>query len=102
MKTTVTPIRVKSLVTVLFLLLSLTGYAQPDYVFRNGTLISGTDRQEGAKYRFRNIKPGTDGIITITEIEKITLDNIDGGSGFDEAFQPIINVPRRTNGYAEF
>jgi hypothetical protein len=102
MKTTVTPNRVKSLVTVLFLILSFTGYAQPDYVFRNGTLISGTDRQEGAKYRFRNIKPGTDGIITITEIEKITLDNIDGGSGFDEAFQPVINVPRRTNGYAEF
>lgn len=102
MKTTVTPNCVKSLVMGLCLLLSLAGYAQPDYIFRNGTLISGTDRQEGAKYRFRNIKPGTDGIITIKDIDKITLAEIDGGSGFDEAFQPVINVPRKTKGYVEF
>jgi hypothetical protein len=90
------------LVTVLTLLLSLKGFSQPDYVFRNATLISGTARQEGAKYRFNNIKPGVDGIITITDLNRITLDDIDGGSGFDEAFQPVINVPRRTNGYVEF
>jgi hypothetical protein len=102
MKTTVTPNCVKSLVIGLCLFLSLTGYAQPDYVFRNASLISGTDRQEGAKYRFRNIKPGTDGIITIKDIDKLTIDDIDGGSGFDEAFQPVITVPRRSNGFVEF
>ena len=102
MKTTVTPNCVKSLVLGLCLILSLAGYAQPEYVFRNGTLISGTDRQEGAKYRFPNVKPGTDGIITITEIENITLADIDGPSGFDEAFQPVIDVPRRTKGFVEF
>ena len=80
MKTTVTPNSVKSLVLGLFLLLSLAGYAQPDYVFRNGTLISGTERQIGAKYRYSNIKANTDGIITITDINKIALDDIDGGS----------------------
>jgi len=102
MKTTVTPNCAKSLVAGLFLLLSLAGYAQPDYVFKNGTLISGTDRQIGAKYRFPFVKPGVDGIITITDIQKISIANIDGPSGFDEAFQPVIDVPRKTKGYAEF
>lgn len=102
MKTTVTPNCVKALVVGLSLLLSLAGYAQPDYVFRNGTLISGTSRQIGAKYKYSNIKANTDGIITITDINRITLDDIDGGSGFDEAFQPVISAPRKTKGYVEF
>lgn len=104
MKTTVTLTRVKTLVLGLSLLLSLAGYAQPDYIFKNGSLISasGTDKRVGAKYRFPNVKPGVDGIITITDIKNITIDDIDGASGFDEAFQPVINVPRKTDGYAEF
>jgi len=102
MKTTVTPNCVKSLLIGLSLLLSLAGYAQPDYVFKNGTRISGTNRQIGAKYRFDNVKPGVDGIITITDINNITIDDIDGPSGFDEAFQPVITVPGKTSGYAEF
>jgi hypothetical protein len=102
MKTTVTPNCVKSFVVGLSLLLSLAGYAQPDYVFKNGTLISGTDRQIGAKYRFPFVKPGVDGIITITDINKLSIANIDGASGFDEAFQPVVDVPRKSKGYAEF
>jgi hypothetical protein len=102
MKTTVTPNCVKALVVGLSLLLSLAGYAQPDYVFKNPTLISGTDKQIGAKYRFPFVKPGVDGIITITDIKKLTIANIDGPSGFDEAFQPIIDVARKSKGYVEF
>jgi hypothetical protein len=102
MKTTVTPNCVKSLLIGLCLFLSLSAYTQPDYVFKNATLISGTDRQIGAKYRFPNVKPGTDGIITITDIDRLTIAEIDGASGFDEAFQPVIDIPRRSKGYAEF
>ena len=40
------------LVQLLFLLVSFTVAAQPDYVFKNGVLVSGTDKKEGAKYRF--------------------------------------------------
>lgn len=102
MKTTVTPNCVKSLVFGLSLLLSLAGYAQPDYVFKNGTRISGIDKQIGAKYRFDNVKPGFDGIITITDIQNTVIDDIDGNSGFDEAFQPVITVNAKSSGYAEF
>lgn len=76
--------------------------AQPDYVFRNAVLLSGTDKQIGARYRFANIKTNVDGIMTITDIKNLTLNTLDGASGFDEAFQPSINVPRRTKGHIEF
>jgi hypothetical protein len=87
---------------LLFLLISFTVAAQPDYSFRNARLVSGTDRQEGAKYRFNNVRPATDAFVTITKIDKVTLSQLDGASGFDEAFQPYIRCPRKTRGYVEF
>ena len=90
------------LVQLLFLLVSFTVAAQPDYVFKNGVLVSGTDRQEGAKYRFKNVRPSTDAFVTITKIDKVTLTQLDGPSGFDEAFQPYIKCPGKTKGYVEF
>src|SRR5215510_12981893 len=76
--------------------------AQPDYVFKNPVLISGTDLQVGAVYRFSNVKPGYDGIITITDMVKVYLTQLDGPSGFDEAFQPYIYCPAKSTGYVEF
>jgi hypothetical protein len=90
------------LAELLFLLISFTAAAQPDYKFRNGTLVSGTDKKEGAKYRFNNVRPGTDAFVTITKIDKVTLSQFDGPSGFDEAFQPYIKCPAKTKGYVEF
>lgn len=78
-------------------------YAQPDYVFRNAVLLSGTNLQVGAKYRFPNVKPGIDGIIEIKGMTNgITLQTLDGGSGFADAFQPSITAPAGRNGYVEF
>jgi hypothetical protein len=85
-----------------FLFSSFLVYSQPDYVFTNPELISGTDLEVNAKYRFSNIKPGIDGIITIKSLWNVTLDELDGGSGFDEAFQPYIYCPGRKKGYVEF
>src|SRR5688572_3229496 len=90
------------LAELLFLLISFTVAAQPEYTFRNGRLVSGTDRQEGARYRFNNVRPGTDAFVTITKIDKVTLNQLDGPSGFDEAFQPYIHCPAKTKGYVEF
>lgn len=87
---------------LLFLLISFSVKAQPDYVFRNAKLVAGTDRQVGAKYRFNNVRPGTDAFVTITKIDKVTLNQLDGPSGFDEAFQPYIYCPAKTKGYVEF
>ena len=73
--------------------------AQPDYVFTGGVLESGTDLQIGAMYRFTNVKPGIDGLITITDMTGgMTLAQIDGPSGFAEAFQPYINCAPKSKG----
>jgi hypothetical protein len=84
------------------LLITISGLAQPDYIFKNPTHISGTDRKVGAKYRYDDVRPGTDCIVTITDIKKVTLNQLDGASGYEEAFQPYIFCPAKTKGFVEF
>jgi hypothetical protein len=94
---------VRYLVTGLIMLIVSQVKAQPDYVFTGGVLESGTDLEIGAVYRFKDVKPGFDGIITIKDMTGgMTLAKIDGPSGFDEAFQPYINVAPYSKGYVEF
>lgn len=93
------------LLLVLFCLLTVSrlfSQPPPDYKFVNGTLVSGTDLQVGAVYRFKNVKPGVDGLITITDLNNATLNELDGASGFNDAFQPSIRVPKKKKGFAEF
>lgn len=97
-----TLILVKSLLLLVLTSLTIDGFSQPEYSFRNPVRISGTQNQVNSKYRFSRVKTGVDAILTITDIEKIQLTELDGGDGYDEAFQPVINVPRRTEGYVEF
>jgi len=90
---------------VLLFLLSKFSFAQPDYDFRNPTLITGaaTDKQVGAKYRFSTVKAGTDAIVTITNMTGgVKLTTLDGNSGYNEAFQPSIDIPAFSSGYVEF
>src|SRR5690349_12622505 len=89
----------------IFVLLSYSSFAQLDYTFKNGSLISGTDTLVGAQYRFTGIAAGIDGIISIDFLSPGTSiatfdDNANGG--YDEAFQPRITCNAKTNGYAEF
>jgi hypothetical protein len=63
----------------------------------------GTDKLVGAKYRFTSVRPGIDAIVTITAITGgLAINQFDGSSGFKEAFQPVIDLPAHSNGYAEF
>jgi hypothetical protein len=90
-------------VELLFLLLTLTVAAQPEFDFSTGSLIGGQQRAVGAVYKFENVRPLTDAIVTVTDLTGgISLDDIDGGSGFKKAFQPVLKVPGHTSGYAEF
>jgi hypothetical protein len=83
-------------------LLSSSIQAQPDYDFRNPILISGTDRQPGAVYRFNNVKTGVDAFVTLTFLTPgITVSALDDGSGYPEALQPTLVVSPFTNGYLE-
>ncbi|MBL7743875.1 MAG: T9SS type A sorting domain-containing protein [Chitinophagaceae bacterium] len=93
---------VRILLFILISLYSILVFGQPDYDFRNPALLSGTDKQIGAVYRFKNVKPGIHANVTITDMTNgLTIGNIDGGSGFVEALQPVINVPAGKNGYLE-
>jgi hypothetical protein len=91
------------LAELLFLLITLTVKAQPEFDFSNSSLVAGTQRTRGAVYRFTQVRPNVDALVTIADLTGgVTLSDIDGGSGFRRAFQPVIQVPARSNGYAEF
>ena len=66
-------------------------------------LVSGTDKQIGAVYLFKNVKTGVDATVTIKDITGgVTLNTIDGGSGYTEALQPVLDVAPFSSGYIEF
>lgn len=99
---TLTPVK-RNLLLILFFLAGAHAYAQPDYDFRNPILISGTALQVNSVYLFKNVKPGVDATVTVTDITgTIFLSDIDGPSGYTEALQPILQVPAHGSGYAEF
>ena len=89
--------------TSFILIISISGYTQPDYDFRNPVLESGTGYNVGATYRFSDTKPGIDALVTITGYSGgLILEDIDGGSGYVEAFQPVIRIPSGSNGFIDF
>ena len=63
--------------------------------FTNPTLISGSDGQVGAIYKFPNVCSEVDAWMEIVELAGgATLSSIDESStGYNEAFQPFINIP---------
>lgn len=89
---------------VLILLASKHGIAQPDYDFQNSVLISGVDKQLNATYRFSNVRTGTDAIVRITSfVGGASIYVVDEtGTGYEEAFQPRINIPGPGTAYVEF
>jgi hypothetical protein len=93
------------LLTTFFLFLSLSGYSQPDYNFRNAQLLTAwnTDLKVGAIYKFPLVKTGIDARLTIMAMSAgVTLTELDGTSGYDEALQPTVAITAGKNGYVEF
>ncbi|MBL7757779.1 MAG: hypothetical protein JNL59_10300, partial [Chitinophagaceae bacterium] len=93
MKSNSTLVALKTRVPVIaiFLLVAMTAFAQaPIYRFQSPSLISGSDRNVGAKYRFSNVTTGVDALVTILSMSSgISLQNIDRTTdGYAEAFQP--------------
>jgi hypothetical protein len=92
-----------------FSFLFLSGFslcinAQSDYTFKNPALVSGNHLQAGSVYRFTNVQNGLDAKVTLLALKGgFTLSSIDESStGFDETFQPVLNMPANADGYAEF
>jgi hypothetical protein len=78
--------------------------AQPDYTFKSPVLQSGTALQPGAVYLFSNVKTNVNARVTVMGATGgVTLSAIDENwTGFDEAFQPFIDIKPNANGYVEF
>jgi len=80
--------------------------AQPDYDFTNSIQVSGSGNpsnvQVGDVYRFLNVKPNVDALVTIVDITGgISVSALDAGSGYPEALQPTLEVPPMSSGYLE-
>ena len=91
---------IRAFLLILLSLYFLLVFGQPDFTFKSGVLISGTDKQVGAVYNYTNVKAGVDAKVTITSISAgITVVDFDAGSGYDEALQPTLTANAHTNGY---
>lgn len=72
--------------------------------FSSPVLISGTDGQVDAIYKFPNVMYGIDAWVKITGISGgAVLNDIDNsGTGYTEAFQPFIDYAPNTTGYIQW
>lgn len=91
----------------LALVFSLTVISQVSFAqlsFLNPVLTSGTDLQQGAVYRYNNVAPGTNAIVTIESIVNgSTILQLDeSGAGYDNGFQPKIQSGGTGNSYVLF
>jgi choline dehydrogenase-like flavoprotein len=93
----------RAFVLVLILIFSTqSGFSQ--LTFNNPQLVSGNDLQEGAVYRYENVAPFVNAIITIAHIENgSTLLHLDeNGFGYDGGFQPLIQSGGKGESYVLF
>ena len=66
-------------------------------------LETGSPLAQGARYRFRNVAPNTDALVTITTINNANLLSIDSVLGFANRFEPTIRVTGvNQQGYVRF
>ena len=87
---------------MLLVMFSFSSYAQPDYDFTNGAQITGSGHVVGAQYRYTDVKPGVDVIVTINAISAgVKISDIDAGSGYKEALQPTLEMDPNTKGHLE-
>ena len=93
----------RALALVLILIISIqSGFSQ--LTFNNPQLVSGNDLQEGAVYRYENVAPFVNAIVTIAHIENgSTLLHLDeNGFGYDGGFQPLIQSGGKGESYVLF
>jgi hypothetical protein len=81
------------LTLVVTLVINLATFCQsaPELVFTNPVLVNGTANQQGAVYRFSNVKTGVDATIKLKRFSRndIVMATVDNSVfGWDKAFQP--------------
>jgi uncharacterized repeat protein (TIGR01451 family) len=69
----------------------------PDFL-GTPTLVSGTNLQQGAVYRYTNVLPGIDALVTLAQFNNVTtLDQLDNPAPFPARFQPVIRCNANSN-----
>ena len=69
----------------------------PDFL-GTPTLVSGTNLQQGAVYRYTNVLPGIDALVTLAQFTNVTtLDQLDNPATFPARFQPVIRCIATSN-----
>lgn len=69
----------------------------PDFL-GTPTLVSGTNLQQGAVYRYTNVLPGIDALVTLAQFNNVTtLDQLDNNAPFPARFQPVIRCNANSN-----
>ncbi|MBS1655842.1 MAG: hypothetical protein JSU05_13405, partial [Bacteroidetes bacterium] len=96
--------RIGILCLISFFSVSVIFGQAPKFSFQNPTLVSGTDKQVNAVYRFPSVITGVDALVTIQGITgNISLRNIDRtADGYGEAFQPEYKIGGLSNAYIDF
>jgi hypothetical protein len=83
-------------------LLSISGFSSvsaqcvaPKMTYINPVLVSGTDLQKNAVYKFSSVTPGVDAFITVLDlVGGATLTDIDNTTfGYAAAWQPVVRTP---------
>ena len=89
---------------IVFMQPDCSGIAAIDFSM-NSVLESGTDLMQGAVYRFSNVQPGVDAILTLQDLVNATIVTIDQ-NGTDASFlkpEVIYNLPSMGDvGYVEY
>ncbi len=86
---------------------NLCAQSAPGLIFKDPTLISGTDKQVNAVYLFEDIASGVDATVSVDSLingaELKKIDDNSGGLGYLNALQPEVKIPNGTGlSYAVF
>ena len=83
--------------TIAVIFMGFNSFSQtsaPELVFKNSTVLSGTAGNDGAIYKFANVTTGVDAQVKINgrSSTNVILNDIDiNTTGYDNAFQPLVN-----------
>ena len=109
MKTTVPYVNalVKLIILLFVFSFCITAHSQSNgLVFKNPTLKSGNDLKKGAIYLFKNVANGINATISIDDLVNGAsvkkIDDNSGGLGYEDAFQPEVQIGGKGESYALF
>ncbi len=93
----------KTLLSLFAVSATILAKSQVSYNFNKCSLISGTEKHQGAVYRISSVKSDVDAIITVDKVTRsASLDSFDiSGKGY-LSLQPAVSIAPHCWGYVQF